>query len=463
MAFASTTQWDVRTTGSDSNGGGFDTSSSGTDYSLQDSPQITYTDMVIDGTTNTKFTSAGNPVTSAHVGNVINVTSGTGFTVQRVQIVSQAAGVATCDKSLGTLSSTGGNGKLGGSLLVPITAINLMVTSNTTHIKSGTYTKTTNSTFSGTPNGPLYIVGYGTTHNDGGTKPLLTTATNNIDNFRVGIGNNGLVRFVNISFSSTAGTPGFGLAANGQCQLIVISCIFAGHKNAINGDNFGNITNFAQGIVLIGSEIKNCTSHGIFQNGTTAIFDSWIHGCTGDGCVTVSLICVRSIISSNSVGLIGYSAGNPVNAGNAWLSESCLVSNSSDGIQSANAYLSNCIVYGNGGWGVNGSGGAASGHANFFNAFGSNTSGAYQNFMTGLSEVTLTANPFTNSGTGDFSLNSTAGGGPLLKQLGFPGAFPGGVSTGYLDIGAIQSQGAVTNNTYVLTQNVTQYIDEGGT
>src|SRR5579859_4628846 len=110
MSFAATTEWDVRTTGSDANGGGFDTSSSGTDYSQQNAAQVAYTDMVIDGTTNTKFTSALNPVTAAHVGNIINVTSGTGFTVQRVQIVSQAAGVATCDKSLGTLSSTGGHG-----------------------------------------------------------------------------------------------------------------------------------------------------------------------------------------------------------------------------------------------------------------------------------------------------------------------------------------------------------------
>src|SRR3990170_5685443 len=117
MALPATTVWEVRTDGNDANGGGFVTGASGTDYSQQAAAQIAYTDMVIDGTTNTKFTSAANPVTAAHVGNIVNVTGGTGFTVQRVQIVSQAAGVATCDKSLGTLGSTGGTGNLGGAFL----------------------------------------------------------------------------------------------------------------------------------------------------------------------------------------------------------------------------------------------------------------------------------------------------------------------------------------------------------
>src|SRR5204862_226565 len=73
--------WEVRTTGAGTNAGAFDPSvtSPGTDYSQQDAAQITYTDLVIGGTT-TQLTSAANPFTSAHVGNTINVTGGTGFT-----------------------------------------------------------------------------------------------------------------------------------------------------------------------------------------------------------------------------------------------------------------------------------------------------------------------------------------------------------------------------------------------
>lgn len=68
-----------------------------------------YTDLVIDGTTNTKVTSAGRPFTSADVNNFINVANGvTGFTPGRYQITAVVAGVATLSAAVGTLSTTGG-------------------------------------------------------------------------------------------------------------------------------------------------------------------------------------------------------------------------------------------------------------------------------------------------------------------------------------------------------------------
>jgi hypothetical protein len=129
----------------------------GLDYSQQNSAQIAFTDMVIDATTNTKFTSAAHPVGKNFVGNIINVTSGTGFTVQRVAIVSTSGTVATCDKALGTLSSTGGNGNLGGALLTIQTASTNALASNTIHIKAGTYTQTFSITF---PVSTITWIGY---------------------------------------------------------------------------------------------------------------------------------------------------------------------------------------------------------------------------------------------------------------------------------------------------------------
>lgn len=55
--------------------------------------------------------------------------------------------------------------------------------------------------------------------------------------------------------------------------------------------------------------------------------------------------------------------------------------------------------------------------------------------------ITLSADPFTNAAGLDFSLNSTAGGGALLKGVGWPQSFPGLAGTSYPDIGAYQSQG----------------------
>ena len=75
-----------------------------------------YTNLVIDGTTNTKVTSASHTFVADDVGRVVTVTSGTGFTVQSVTIVSVAAGAATLEYSAGTLSSTGGHWQIDGCL-----------------------------------------------------------------------------------------------------------------------------------------------------------------------------------------------------------------------------------------------------------------------------------------------------------------------------------------------------------
>jgi hypothetical protein len=74
------------------------------------------------------------------------------------------------------------------------------------------------------------------------------------------------------------------------------------------------------------------------------------------------------------------------------------------------------------------------------NAFKSNSSGPRLNLGAQTGDVDLTADPFTNAAGGDFSLNNTAGGGALLRATGYPGVFPGGTTTGYLDIGAAQHQ-----------------------
>lgn len=89
------------------------------DYSRTATARYTYTDLVIDAVTNTKVTSAANPFTQKDVGNVINITGGTGFTVDRYVIHSVAAGVATLNSAVGTLGATGGTGTLGGCLASP--------------------------------------------------------------------------------------------------------------------------------------------------------------------------------------------------------------------------------------------------------------------------------------------------------------------------------------------------------
>jgi hypothetical protein len=108
--------------------------------------------------------------------------------------------------------------------------------------------------------------------------------------------------------------------------------------------------------------------------------------------------------------------------------------------------ITDCILYGNGTYGVNFAY-AASGTdlaivSNDYNAYGSNTSGPRNGLSAGAHDVSLSADPFTNKAAGDYSLNTTAGGGAACRAAGYPGAFQGALTTGYLDIGAAQSQAA---------------------
>jgi hypothetical protein len=87
----------------------------GVDYSGLTDPRVTFTDLVIDATTPTKCTSAAFPFGFNDIGNTITVTGGLGFSLQQVTVVSVSGVIATCDKVLGTVGSTGGRGTLGGA------------------------------------------------------------------------------------------------------------------------------------------------------------------------------------------------------------------------------------------------------------------------------------------------------------------------------------------------------------
>lgn len=115
MAYAADTVWLYQpgaAGASNNNGGGFAASDGGARITTA----VAYTDLVIDAADNTKATSVARPFAATDPGNTLNITAGTGWTVQRARIVSVAGGVATFDRALGTVGSTGGTGNLGGAL-----------------------------------------------------------------------------------------------------------------------------------------------------------------------------------------------------------------------------------------------------------------------------------------------------------------------------------------------------------
>lgn len=104
MALATTTNWEVRTTGAADNGGGFDPvlGASATDYSQQDAAELSLADgaTTIAGSTTLESTTGG--FTEEMVGNVLYVASGTKTDVGYYQITAYTdTNTVTIDRSPG--------------------------------------------------------------------------------------------------------------------------------------------------------------------------------------------------------------------------------------------------------------------------------------------------------------------------------------------------------------------------
>lgn len=133
-----------------------------------------------------------------------------------------------------------------------------------------------------------------------------------------------------------------------------------------------------------------------------------------------------------------------VRAGNFF--HNVIVDSTNDGIfLTGSGIYDSCIqgniFQGNGGYGLNSD--TVPDNLNFadFNAYRSNTSGQANGITQGANEVTLTADPFTNASSGDYTLNDTAGGGAACKAVGGPSevGLITGTRSNNIDIGAHQS------------------------
>lgn len=458
MAFAANTAWEVRTTGNDANGGGFNTAATGTDYSQQDTPQISYTDLVI-GATTTQLTSALNPFTSATVGNIINIVSGTGFTVQRVQIVSVSGVTATCDKACGTAASIGGTGSLGGGLITIAKATTLLVLGNTIWIKTGAYAITAAMNIAVNS---CYISGYSVTHGDDAAKATInaTGSTYAIFNSTASNGNTGVK---NISFAAPSASTltcisnpsasggwviancdflnfSVGIAATNAFQITVYGCTFVSCTTGISGGSgavspyhilvdtcyFNNLQNGILGLAPLNLTIKN------------SIFNTFSNIAVNMQGSTRSTMVFEN---NNFTGAAAAAIELPAD----W--------NPSTGVAGSFLVLRNNIIYANTLFGVKAGGASVVSLPQQYvcsnNAVGSNPSGNYQNLVS-TNDVTLTASPFVSPP--NFNLNSATGGGAGCKGAGWPGSFPG--ATGSIsnpDIGALQISSANSTSNYGYT------------
>ena len=431
MALPSTLVWEVRpTNGTADAGGGFDpaVASPGTDFSQQDAVQVAYTDLVI-GASNT-LTSAATPFTSADVGNNITITSGTGFTAGIYNIRSYAAAAVTLDRSPGTLSSTGGVGNLGGArkgLNQGTTKVQAsVVAGNTIWIKNEAWNEAITMSVAGASGNPIVWEGYNTTRGD------APTGSNRPRNNRASAAGNAISGNVadniykNIWVSNCGSTGGW---SNSTANSTFINC-----RSSNNTGYGGNIAG-----LKINCEFDNNSVDG--NNGAASIqrglFGCYAHDNSAIGFDLAAVseavaFCISEANASHGIALGSANANfiinNTIN-GNTGAS--------TDGVThvtpAAGSVVYNNTISNNGRYGANGTDGDSI-IADFNNYYGNGTA-ARNNFPTGASDIALDPG-YTDATNGNFAVGTN------MKAVGWPGVFPSGASTGYLDIGAVQRQEA---------------------
>lgn len=427
----------------------------GVDYSQQTSAQITFTDMVIDGTTNTKFTSAAFPVGKNYIGNIINITSGTGFTVQRVEVVSTVTTTATCDKSLGTLSSTGGNGKLGGAIDSQATASGFALLGMKV-FTTGSFTQTVTATYSvsGTESATqmvLHIIGYSSYRGDNGRATIVLSTNTGLT--AIATSSQGVhVSNISVDCASLGTSTGINLGAN--CK--VTNCKVANFT--ATGINTANAGQHIRGCEVTGGTSAATQGIGPSTNTAYLYYGNYVHdnACPGIILNASAEACDNLVVNNTGAS----SDGIRVTSVPITLLRNIVYGNGRHGINFTSSFIQNQIVQdnilaGNGGYGmVIASSAGTPSRENFDgNAYWNNTSGTRNNAddrgttnpINGVApyinvfDVILTLDPFIDKANGDFRLNTTVGGGANCRGFGVPRSWPGNTLTvSAPDMGAIQ-------------------------
>ena len=207
--------------------------------------------------------------------------------------------------------------------------------------------------------------------------------------------------------SAFHGSVGQGLFLNsGRESQVFIGCVFS--DNAFYGVYLNQSTGFQ------GSAYYNC----IFRdNGSDGLYARPSAGAT-------TLACVENCVFDSNIGA-GIRINGTMNliGGPYNIINNIITNNGDHGIDVDTAGQENLHehkVYEN------------------FNAFYGNTGSEVANMTQGADDITLTADPYEDAASDDYSLNNAAGGGALCKAAGFPSTWPfGGNDDAKVDIGAV--------------------------
>lgn len=457
MAIGAATVWRVRISGNNANGGGYDAtiSGAGTDYTQQDSPQLSLTDIACSATTT--VTSATGGFTSAMIGNAIRITGG-GATSGWYFITARTdTNTITVDRTPGTV--TAGTGKVGGGLATYQSVWdsanatgNKCVAGNTIYLQGSGSSAPTSDDYTFTS----YII------------PVPGDTTNGLvrmigENGMPRIRGNGLVTYqasriwlenIYITTNSNSnGTLGMICADPSGSGVFIVDCVLntagqssivgtvlsqgsgiyntevigvaAGSPTSSSGCYGISINGYA--VEILGCRIRHCRDHGVYINGSSypanAQFNL-IYGNVGDGIYCNNGATVGGLVANNTIdGNGGHGINIITTAATQW-----------------NSFYNNIISNhaGSGKKGINVAAGTTAVNDRVkrlidYNVLYNNTAN-YGSVSAGANDST--ANPtYANSGSGDFTPTNTA-----LKGLAYPSAI--GSTTVYRYPGAIQPDAA---------------------
>lgn len=342
-----------------------------------------------------------------------------------------------------TGSDTTGTGAAGNPYASPGKAAGVKTTADDVWVKSGTYTLTTaTANASGGPvsdavGGTAWAHvggwrGYQTTIGDRGTPPVVSAgAITGVTIFTLS-GNNG--EFDNLTADGNGGAGNSGFSVGGViCGVSRCTALNCPAVGVTFSSDRGHIFLCRAGACGTGFSLTNTQTRAV--------------GCVSHGNASHGFFA-GSEVSVTHTDCLAYANGGSgfaATTGSPQYFNCTSHGNASDGFGGALAYsslLANCLATSNGGYGFN-SADAGFGVNQIVNCAGrnntsGNTSTAYATRNTGF--VTLTVDPFVNAAGGNFALNATAGGGAACRAASILGVFPGGLTTGYADIGAVQSQ-----------------------
>lgn len=438
MAISSSIVFEVRTTGSNNNGGGFKTGATGTDWSQQNAAQYALTSLTTAAANAIILTASA---AADMVGNIIQITGGTNFITGFYEITAVSAGVSiTVDRNCTTAAGASGTANIGGALLTISQAALIVVAGNIVYIKSGTYSELVSITVGGNASaGFILWSGYGTSRNDtptGTNRPLIDAASTRAScisfassaadanvfeylRFSGGTGANVSTAFsagnVTATFkyckSSSSASHGFSLAM----QTNFIGC----EANSNTGTGF-DVGSSGSGFIMWGCSSHNNTQRGYSTEGNEGggpidfclAYANANHGFQ----INTSSISLRSNTSTANTGgsTDGFNISEPNNRSwpNVMMINNISQGNGRDGFRRASNTQQRIGIFD-------------------YNDYQGNSGAGLTNIPAGAHDSTL--NP-------TFTSSTNLAIGTNLKALGYPGAFTDGNSTGYLDMGAVQRQ-----------------------